>query len=161
MIFKKAYPYNLIDDLMLDEMPFHGLEENDLIQAVETMIHSLGDTYAVHKHIPKKMQDIIRLWYAENLTQKEIGEMYGISSSRVGQLKSRALRILRSKRAKEIKNITLNRFVEEVSKHMNSLGEYSIMSIGYDNNDDWVITLKKYGNEAEIKFPRHNKATLK
>ena len=91
----KIYPFNLIDDLMLGE-DFHSeLSDDEVAQEVEKLLLGLADHYTVNKHIPKKMQAVIYLRYAEGLTYKRIGEILGISSSRVGQIKNRVLRILR------------------------------------------------------------------
>ena len=79
MEFDKPYPYNLINDLMLGE-PFNSeLDEAEIPQEVENILLSLSEIYTVNKYIPKKMQTIIRLWYGEGLTYKEIGKLLGIS----------------------------------------------------------------------------------
>ena len=91
----KPYPFNFIDDLMLGEQFHSELNDEEITREVEKLLTGLSDVYVINKHIPCKMQMVIRMKYAEGLTHKEIGEILGISGSRVGQIKSRVLRILR------------------------------------------------------------------
>ena len=92
---EKAYPYNLIDDLMLGEEFYSELNDYEIIREVENIIRSLSDIYVINKHIPRKMQEVIRFRYVNGLTYSEIGNILGISNSRVGQIKQKTLRILR------------------------------------------------------------------
>jgi len=91
----KPYPFNIIDDLMLGEQFHSELTDEEITQEIKKLLIGLSDIYVINKHIPRKMQAVIRLKYAEGLTHKKIGEILGISGSRVGQIKSRVLRILR------------------------------------------------------------------
>jgi len=91
----KPYPFNLIDDLMIVEQFYSELNDEEVAREIEKLLIGLSDIYVKNKHIPHKMQTVIRLKYAVGLTHREIGEILGISSSRVGQIKDRVLRILR------------------------------------------------------------------
>jgi len=93
---KKAYPYNLIDDLMEGEDFHTELDDNEVLLQVESIIQSLSDNYTRNKHIPKRMQAILRYYYVDEMTYKEIGDIYNISAGRVGDIKRRALRLLRN-----------------------------------------------------------------
>ena len=95
MKFKKSYPYNLIDDLMKGEEFYSELEDNEVIQEVENILLSLNKIYVINKYIPQKMQAIIKFYYLDGLTYNEIGNILKISSSRVGQIRQRTLRLLR------------------------------------------------------------------
>jgi len=91
----KPYPFNLIDDLMLGEDFYSELSDGEIIEEVDNLLLKLSDKYVRNKHIPRKMLMVIHLRYVEGLTYSKIGEVLGISSSRVGQIKNRVLRILR------------------------------------------------------------------
>jgi len=91
----KPFPYNLIDDLLLGEEFLTELNDDELIAEVEKLIAELSDRYPRNKHIPQKMQAVIYLRYLEGLTLKETGEAVGVSGGRAGQIRDKALRILR------------------------------------------------------------------
>jgi len=92
---EKAYPYNLIDDLMMGEEFYSELNDDEIIREVEHIIRSLSKIYVINKHIPRKMQEIIHFRYVNGLTYREIGNILKISGGRVGQIKQKTLRILR------------------------------------------------------------------
>ena len=93
----KPYPYNLLDDLAGDDDGFHSeLDDCEVHQELEKLIFGLSDRYTINKHIAKRMQTVLHLRYVEGRTLASIGQVMGLSGSRVGQIKSRALRILRN-----------------------------------------------------------------
>jgi RNA polymerase sigma factor for flagellar operon FliA len=76
-------------DLLFDENalgPEEVLEESELMQRVTVAVESL----------PKRLQLLLSLYYYEELTMKEIGEVLELSESRVSQLHTRAMKQLRS-----------------------------------------------------------------
>jgi RNA polymerase sigma factor for flagellar operon FliA len=56
----------------------------------EIMAKALGD-------LPKKEKEVMALYYYEELTLREIGEVLGVVESRVSQLRSAALVRLRAR----------------------------------------------------------------
>ena len=91
----KPYPYNLLDDLA-DGDEFHSeLDDIEVEQRLEKLIQGLSDNYPRNKHIPKRMQRVLYLRYVDGLTLARIAEILGISPSRVGAIKNKALRKLR------------------------------------------------------------------
>jgi RNA polymerase sigma factor for flagellar operon FliA len=66
--------------------------QNQLIK--KQMIDSLGDAIEM---LPEKERLIITLYYYEELNLKEIGEIIGLTESRVSQLHSQAVLRLRAK----------------------------------------------------------------
>jgi len=92
---KRPYPYNLIDDLLLGEEFYTELSDDEVKEEVEKLLAALLDRYPRNKHIPQKMQAIIYLRYLEGLTLRETGEAVGVSGGRAGQIRDKALRILR------------------------------------------------------------------
>lgn len=95
MKLEKIYPYNLIEDLLFGKEFYSELNDEEILREVKNLLLDLSEIYVINKYIPKKMQTIIYLYYVENISYKEIGNILGISSSRVGQIKQRTLRILR------------------------------------------------------------------
>ena len=91
----KPYPYNLIDDLAGEDNFYSELNDYEIEQELEELIQGLSDRYPVNKHIPKRMQRVLYLQYADGLTLARIAEILGVSNSRVGQIKNKALRMLR------------------------------------------------------------------
>jgi transposase len=71
------------------------LNENEIAIEFEKLVDGLLDIYSVNKHIPKRMQQAVRLRYIDGLTFSAIGDLYQISCSRAGQIVQKALRILR------------------------------------------------------------------
>ncbi|MEE8557166.1 MAG: FliA/WhiG family RNA polymerase sigma factor [Myxococcota bacterium] len=69
------------------ENPFHSLKSRELRQAVAECIASL----------PEKERLVISLYYFEDLNMKEIGNVLGITESRVCQIHTKAVGRLRSK----------------------------------------------------------------
>ena len=76
-------------DLLFDEDstgPEEALEESELMQRLTVAVESL----------PKRLQLLLSLYYYEELTMKEIGEVLELSESRVSQLHTRAMKQLRN-----------------------------------------------------------------
>ena len=69
------------------ENPFHSLKSRELRQAVADCIGSL----------PEKERLVISLYYYEDLNMKEIGNVLGITESRVCQIHTKAVGRLRSR----------------------------------------------------------------
>jgi RNA polymerase sigma factor for flagellar operon FliA len=69
------------------ENPFHSLKARELRQAIAECIASL----------PEKERLVISLYYFEDLNMKEIGNVLGITESRVCQIHTKAVCRLRSK----------------------------------------------------------------
>ena len=92
---EKAYPFNMIEDLIYGENFNSELDDREVAEKVEELLQGLSDIYTVNKHIPEKMRTIIHLYYRDGMTYKEIGGILGITGGRVGQIKQRVLRILR------------------------------------------------------------------
>jgi RNA polymerase sigma factor for flagellar operon FliA len=64
-----------------------AIEERDLYSALEAALHEL----------PQREQVILSLYYHEELTVREIGEVLNISTTRVSQLLGRAIMALRAR----------------------------------------------------------------
>ena len=73
--------------------PDDEAEKTDLLECMTEAI----------KELPEKEKQIIALYYHEELTLKEIGSVLGISESRVCQIHSRAVFILRQKMHLDLK----------------------------------------------------------
>lgn len=67
--------------------PLSKLEREELVKVV---VGALRD-------LPKTEKAVLGLYYYEGLRMKEIGEIFGISESRVSQIHSKAILLLRSK----------------------------------------------------------------
>lgn len=84
-------------DLLKDETgksPRSGLLRNDLVESLADAIDAL----------PEKERHIVILYYMEELTFREIGEVIGVTESRVCQLHTKAMSRLRGK----LKNVELD-----------------------------------------------------
>ncbi len=66
--------------------PYHIFQKEELIHRLSTAIEQL----------PTREQEVLSLYYMEELTLKEIGEVMGITESRVCQIHSRAVVRLRA-----------------------------------------------------------------
>lgn len=91
----KPYPYNLLDDLADSDTFYSELDDYEVERELEKLIQGLSDKYTVNKHIPKRIQRVLYLRYADGLTHARIAEIIGVSNSRVGQIISKGLRMLR------------------------------------------------------------------
>lgn len=81
-------PFTLHDSLEDDTMPLPSaqLEDREMKSLLVTAIRAL----------PERSQQVIALYYNEGLTMKEIGEVLGVSESRVSQMHAKAMLALRS-----------------------------------------------------------------
>jgi RNA polymerase sigma factor for flagellar operon FliA len=70
-----------------DGDPLSRLEREELVKVVVEALREL----------PKTEKAVLGLYYYEGLRMKEIGEIFGISESRVSQIHSKAILLLRSK----------------------------------------------------------------
>jgi len=71
--------------------PGHNFEQNELRQSIAQVIEEL----------PPREKHIIALYYQEELTLREIGEILGITESRVCQIHAQAITRLRGRLMKE------------------------------------------------------------
>ncbi len=74
-------------DKKADSSPVARLENSELVQSIADILGKL----------PEKERLVISLYYYEELTQKEIAEVLGLSEGRVSQLHSQALINLKNK----------------------------------------------------------------
>lgn len=72
--------------------PLHYLEQNELRALIAQIIEEL----------PPREKHILALYYQEDLTLREIGEILGITESRVCQIHSQTITRLRGRLAKEL-----------------------------------------------------------
>ncbi len=77
---------SLIDNRS-DSSPVSRLENSELVQIIANVL----------KKLPEKERHVIALYYYEELTQKEIAEVLGVSEGRISQLHSQALINLKNK----------------------------------------------------------------
>ncbi len=75
-------------DLVADknELPFQNLENDERRRQLAKAVEKL----------PERERQVIALYYLEELTMKEIGEVLGVSESRVSQMRSQAVIRLRT-----------------------------------------------------------------
>ena len=66
----------------------------DCLEAVE-LVEARGILLGAINHLPEQERLVVALYYYEELTLKEIGEILGISESRVSQVHTKAIRRLR------------------------------------------------------------------
>ena len=92
---KKPYPFNVIVDLMKGDDFISELDESEIAVEFEKLVDGLSNIYCVNKHIPKRMQRILKLRYIDGLTFNAIGSLFQISGGRAGQIMQKTLRILR------------------------------------------------------------------
>ncbi|PJC88252.1 RNA polymerase sigma factor FliA [Vibrio sp. HA2012] len=88
-----------IDDLGVSEdviSPLEEAEENTPFQGVadENFRHALVESI---KSLPEREALVLSLYYDEELNLKEIGEVLGVSESRVSQIHSQSMQRLRAK----------------------------------------------------------------
>jgi RNA polymerase sigma factor for flagellar operon FliA len=79
---------------LLDTLPDHeALDPQQLVDQSE-LRNRIGDAIAL---LPEREKLVVALYYYENLTLREIGEVLGVTESRVSQLHTKAVLRLRSK----------------------------------------------------------------
>jgi len=69
------------------DSPFESVQKNQMKELLARMI----------KQLPEREQLILSLYYYEELTMKEIGQILGVNESRISQLHTRAMLRLRAK----------------------------------------------------------------
>jgi RNA polymerase sigma factor for flagellar operon FliA len=79
---------NQWDDLPAIDLPGKSESQPDFICIRKELRSTLGVTI---KTLPERYQQVMRLYYANELTMKEIGGMLDINESRVSQIHKRAL----------------------------------------------------------------------
>lgn len=75
----------LTDEIEIDFSPFAVANQKDMRKALEGVLHRL----------PEREQAVLSYYYFQDLSLKEIGAKMGITESRVSQLHSRALTLLK------------------------------------------------------------------
>jgi RNA polymerase sigma factor for flagellar operon FliA len=73
-----------------DESPERRLEEQELRSVLAKTIESL----------PEKEQQVVSMYYYDELTLKEIGLVLGVTESRISQIHSKAMMTLRTRMRK-------------------------------------------------------------
>ena len=84
---------------LLDTLPDRNAPDPQLVIDRGEMRTRIADAIAA---LPDREKLVIALYYYENLTLREIGEMLGVTESRVSQLHTKAVLRLRSKLAPEL-----------------------------------------------------------
>jgi len=83
---------------LLDTIPDHGAPDPQAVVDQGELRDRIADAIAA---LPEREKLVIALYYYENLTLREIGEVLGVTESRVSQLHTKAVLRLRSKLAGE------------------------------------------------------------
>ncbi len=93
---KKRLPENHSDedlfDLIADEDGPDPFQQLNLMEVKQVLVEAISQ-------LPQKEQLVLSLYYFEELTMKEIGEIMGYTESRISQMHSRAILRLRGKLA--------------------------------------------------------------
>ena len=84
---------------LLDTLPDHGAPDPQAVVDQTELRDRIADAIAA---LPEREKLVIALYYYENLTLREIGEVLGVTESRVSQLHTKAVLRLRSKLAGEL-----------------------------------------------------------
>ena len=84
---------------LLDTLPDRGAPDPQAIVDKGELRDRIADGIAA---LPEREKLVVALYYYENLTLREIGEVLGVTESRVSQLHTKAVLRLRSKLANEI-----------------------------------------------------------
>ena len=84
---------------LLDTIPDHGAPDPQAMVDQSELRDRIADAIAA---LPEREKLVIALYYYENLTLREIGEVLGVTESRVSQLHTKAVLRLRSKLASEL-----------------------------------------------------------
>ncbi|GAB4237694.1 MAG: RNA polymerase sigma factor FliA [Acidobacteriota bacterium] len=77
-----------------EETPFEAVSKKEMRQLLAESI----------KDLPEREQLILSLYYREELTMKEIGQILGVNESRISQLHTRAILRLRSRLQSKLQN---------------------------------------------------------
>ncbi|HEY5317999.1 MAG TPA: RNA polymerase sigma factor WhiG [Solirubrobacteraceae bacterium] len=84
---------------LLDTIPDHGAPDPEAMVDQGELRDRIADAIAA---LPEREKLVIALYYYENLTLREIGEVLGVTESRVSQLHTKAVLRLRSKLGGEL-----------------------------------------------------------
>ena len=84
---------------LLDTIPDHGAPDPEAMVDQSELRDRIADAIAA---LPEREKLVIALYYYENLTLREIGEVLGVTESRVSQLHTKAVLRLRSKLGGEL-----------------------------------------------------------
>lgn len=84
---------------LLDTLPDRGAPDPQQLIDQSELRERLADAIAA---LPEREKLVVALYYYENLTLREIGEVLGVTESRVSQLHTKAILRLRSKLAGEL-----------------------------------------------------------
>jgi RNA polymerase sigma factor for flagellar operon FliA len=86
---------------LLDTIPDHGAPDPEALVDQGELRDRIADAIAA---LPEREKLVVALYYYENLTLREIGEVLGVTESRVSQLHTKAVLRLRSKLATELRD---------------------------------------------------------
>jgi RNA polymerase sigma factor for flagellar operon FliA len=84
---------------LLDTLPDSGAPDPQSLVDESELRERIADAIAA---LPEREKLVVALYYYENLTLREIGEVLGVTESRVSQLHTKAVLRLRSKLAGEL-----------------------------------------------------------
>jgi RNA polymerase sigma factor for flagellar operon FliA len=84
---------------LLDTLPDHAALDPEVLVDQSELRDRIADAIAA---LPEREKLVVALYYYENLTLREIGEVLGVTESRVSQLHTKAVLRLRSKLAGEL-----------------------------------------------------------
>jgi RNA polymerase sigma factor FliA len=84
---------------LLDTLPDRGAPDPQSVVDQSELRDRIADAIAA---LPEREKLVVALYYYENLTLREIGEVLGVTESRVSQLHTKAVLRLRSKLAGEL-----------------------------------------------------------
>jgi RNA polymerase sigma factor for flagellar operon FliA len=79
---------------LLDTLPDSGAPDPQVVVDESELRDRIADAIAA---LPEREKLVVALYYYENLTLREIGEVLGVTESRVSQLHTKAVLRLRSK----------------------------------------------------------------
>jgi RNA polymerase sigma factor for flagellar operon FliA len=84
---------------LLDTLPDHRAPDPQAVVDQSELRDRIADAIAA---LPEREKLVVALYYYENLTLREIGEVLGVTESRVSQLHTKAVLRLRSKLSREL-----------------------------------------------------------
>ena len=84
---------------LLDTLPDRGAPDPEMLVDQSELRDRIASAIAA---LPEREKLVVALYYYQNLTLREIGEVLGVTESRVSQLHTKAVLRLRSKLAGEL-----------------------------------------------------------